>query len=70
MGFTTAAFIRKNTPELRKKLEELGYKCSSLIEDRPCLFTASYLIILIQRIIVQAVLIAEPTKSFSWLLPH
>ena len=36
MGFTTAAFIRKNTPELRKKLEELGYKCSSLIEDRPC----------------------------------
>lgn len=26
MEFTTAAFIRKNTPELRKKLEELGYK--------------------------------------------
>ena len=26
MGFTTAAFIRKNTPELRKKLEKLGYK--------------------------------------------
>lgn len=26
MGFTTAAFIRRNTPELRKKLEELGYK--------------------------------------------
>ena len=25
MGFTTAAFIRKNTPELRKKLGELGY---------------------------------------------
>lgn len=25
MGFTTAAFIRKNTPELRNKLEELGY---------------------------------------------
>lgn len=25
MGFTTACFIRKNTPELRKKLEELGY---------------------------------------------
>lgn len=25
MGFTTAAFIRRNTPELRKKLEELGY---------------------------------------------
>lgn len=25
MGFTTAVFIRRNTPELRKKLEELGY---------------------------------------------
>lgn len=25
MGFTTPAFILKNTPELRKKLEELGY---------------------------------------------
>lgn len=24
--FTTSCFIRKNTPELRKKLEELGYK--------------------------------------------
>lgn len=26
--FTTSCFIRKNTPELRKKLEELGYKFS------------------------------------------
>ena len=26
MGFTTPCFIRKNTPELRKKLEELGYR--------------------------------------------
>lgn len=26
MGFTTPCFIRKNTPELRKKLGELGYK--------------------------------------------
>lgn len=25
MGFTTPCFIRKNTPELRKKLEKLGY---------------------------------------------
>ena len=25
MEFTTPCFIRKNTPELRKKLEELGY---------------------------------------------
>lgn len=25
MGFTTLCFIRKNTEELRKKLEELGY---------------------------------------------
>ena len=26
MGFTTPCFIRRNTPELRKKLAELGYK--------------------------------------------
>ena len=26
MGFTTPCFISKNTPELRKKLEELGYE--------------------------------------------
>lgn len=26
MGFTTPCFIRKNTPELRKKLEKLGYR--------------------------------------------
>ena len=28
MGFTQPCFIRKNTPELRKKLEELGYEPS------------------------------------------
>ena len=43
MVFTTAAFIRRNTPELRKKLEELGYNCSSLRRDRSCLCTAAYL---------------------------
>lgn len=26
MGFTTSCFIRKNTTELRKKLEDLGYE--------------------------------------------
>jgi hypothetical protein len=30
MGFTTPCFIRKNTPELRKELEELGYKNRNL----------------------------------------
>jgi hypothetical protein len=25
--FTNSCFIRKNTPELRKKLEDIGYKC-------------------------------------------
>lgn len=30
MGFTTPCFIRKNTPELRKKLEELRYKNRNL----------------------------------------
>lgn len=39
MGFTTAAFIRKNAPELQKKLEELGYKDSSTVQDS---YTAIY----------------------------
>lgn len=43
MGFTTPAFIRKNTPELRKKLEKLGYNHSTdVIEDeRFCIATSS-----------------------------
>lgn len=43
MGFTTAAFIRRNTPELRKKLEELGYNHpTDVIEDeRFCIATSS-----------------------------
>lgn len=43
MGFITPAFIRKNTPELRKRLEELGYKPLLFIEDGECLSTASNL---------------------------
>lgn len=39
MGFTTAAFIRRNTPEIRKKLEELGYK-ECIGEEGPFLFTS------------------------------
>ena len=31
MGFTTPCFIRKNTPELRKKLEELGYNILNMV---------------------------------------
>lgn len=33
--FTTPCFIRKNTPELRKKLEDLGYKPSYPIFQYP-----------------------------------
>ena len=33
--FTTPCFIRKNTPELRKKLEELGYEPSYRISIYP-----------------------------------
>lgn len=42
MEFTTAAFIRRNTPELRKKLEELGYNHpTDVIEDeRFCIATS------------------------------
>ena len=43
MGFTTPAFIRKNTLELRKRLERLGYKSLLSIEDGECLSTASNL---------------------------
>lgn len=43
MGFTTPAFIRKNTPELRKRLEALGYKPLLFIEDGECLSTTSNL---------------------------
>lgn len=39
MGFTTPCFIRKNTPELRKKLEEFGYKDASTVQDS---YTAIY----------------------------
>lgn len=44
MGFTTHCFIRKNTPELRKKLEELGYENRHLskitnVEEYPLLQT-------------------------------
>ena len=43
MGFTTPYFIRKDTQELRKKLEELGYKPSIVIFDNKklCLATAA-----------------------------
>lgn len=42
MGFITPCFIRKNTPELRKKLEELGYSHpTDVIEDeRFCIATS------------------------------
>lgn len=37
--FTTPCFIRKNTAELRKKLEELGYKILPNFVPFPCLST-------------------------------
>lgn len=41
-NFTAPCFIRKNTPELRKKLEELGYEPTRVIFDneRLCIATA------------------------------
>ena len=38
MGFIQPCFIRKNTPELRKKLEELGYEPSYPIFQYPEVF--------------------------------
>lgn len=37
MSFTQPAFIRKNTPELRKKLTDLGYKVFPNFIYFPCL---------------------------------
>ena len=42
MGFTTAAFIRRNTPELRKKLEEFGYVKNSPIWTDNCSIIWAY----------------------------
>ena len=42
MGFTTSCFIRKNTPELRKKLEELGYIKNSPIWTDNCSIIWAY----------------------------
>jgi hypothetical protein len=39
MSFTTPCFIRKNTPELRDKLRELGYKVLTNFSNFPCLAT-------------------------------
>lgn len=42
MGFTIPCFIRKNTPELRKKLEKLGYKSRTISNnDKLCLATTA-----------------------------
>lgn len=85
MGFTTPAFIRKNTPELRKKLGKLGYNHSTdVIEDeRFCIATSpvncNYHVILKEVLMIQILithgtvleeLIVVPTKSFSWLSLH
>jgi hypothetical protein len=43
MGFTTPCFIRKNTEELRKKLEDIGYKNAGSME---CLTTLMWTIII------------------------
>lgn len=39
--FTQSAFIRKNTPELRKKLHDLGYESSNVIFDNENLCIAT-----------------------------
>ncbi len=43
MGFTTSCFIRKNTEELRKKLEDLGYNLAyGRCIDCSCLATSAF----------------------------
>lgn len=38
MGFTTPCFIRKNTEELRKKLEDIGYAAKFSTEDHDVIY--------------------------------
>lgn len=38
MGFTTPCFIRKNTEELRKKLEEIGYAAKFSTKDHDVIY--------------------------------
>lgn len=79
MGFTTPCLIRKNTPELRKKLKELGYYCNPYLGwnnlytsvfglTSVCSVSDDGINVLSEKRII--LLIAEPTKSFSLLLPH
>ena len=43
MGFIQPCFIRKNTPEIRKKLKELGYKFSGADHiELDCIVTFSH----------------------------
>lgn len=39
MGFTTPCFIRKNTEELRKKLEDMGYKNAGSSNHHDIIYT-------------------------------
>lgn len=39
MGFTTSCFIRKNTEELRKKLEDIGYKNAGSSNHHDIIYT-------------------------------
>lgn len=41
MSFTIPCFIRKNTPELRKRLSDLGYRQCLYSEDDGCIVTES-----------------------------
>ncbi|MFK1876080.1 hypothetical protein ACIXEI_21770 [Bacteroides fragilis] len=38
MGFTTPCFIRKNTEELRKKLEDIGYAAKFSTKDHDVIY--------------------------------
>ena len=42
MSFTTTCFIRKNTPELRKELEKIGYDILSPLFDKGDNIIAGY----------------------------
>ena len=71
MGFTTPCFIRKNTEELRKKLEDIWYKNAGSSNHHDIIYTDTehgvYFPILQMMRLGMIANIIEPC---SLLLPH
>lgn len=63
MGFTTPCFIKKNTEELRKKLEDIGYKNAGSSNHHDIIYTDT-------EQMMRLGMIANIIEPCSLLLPH